>query len=340
MIRTTRIAMLALTLAAAGVTLAAAPVGVKLATLVPRNSLWYTALTDMGGAWTKTTEGRVTLTVFAGGTLGDELASIKLMRPDVDSVNAAFLTAPGLATIDDGFNVFSIPFFFASGDEARAVRTALTPVLSKRLEAKGYHLINWGDGGWVQIFSKNEIRSLDDLKKAKLFTGQGDDRMAQWYIENGFHAVPTKSTDIASNMATGLIDATPIPPYPASLIQIYRSANYMLDVRVAPLYGATVVADRVWTRIAEGDRAKMLEAGAAMQQQLDTAVPGQDEKALSDMKLRNPKFSITKLDAASLAAFRVEAERMAVTMRGSMVPTEIYEQAVRERDAFRKSKGK
>ena len=340
MTRTARFAILALILALAAATLAAAPTGVKLATLVPRNSLWYGRLADMGATWAKVTEGRVTLTVYADGKLGDEVASIKLMRPDVDSVNAAFLTAPGLATIDDGFNVFSIPFFFRSGDEARAVRTALTPMLAKRLDAKGYHLLNWGDGGWVQIFSKNEIRSLDDLKKAKLFTSQGDDRMTQWYTANGFHAVPTKSLDIASNMATGLIDATPIPAYPASLIQLYRNASYMLDVSVAPLYGATVVADRVWKGISEADRNKMIEAGVTMERQLDTAVQGQDEKAVADMKLRNPKFSVTRLDDRTLGAFRTESGRLAATVVGNLVPPDIYEQALRERDAFRKSTGK
>ena len=342
MSRNTRLAIFAFTLALAGVTLFAAPAGltVKLATIAPRNSLWYGALTDMGGTWTKATEGRVTLTVFASGTLGDEPAVVKMMRPDVDSLNAAFLTAPGLSTIDDGSNVFGIPFFFRSNEEAHAVRKAMTPVIAKRLEAKGYHLLNWGDGGWVQVFSKNQIRSLDDLRKTKLFTSQGDDRMAQWYTAGGFHPVPTKSTEIASNMATGLLDATPIPAYPASLIQLYRNANYMLDVSVAPLYGAIVVADRAWTRISEADRAKMLDAAVAMERQLDLSVPGQDEKALTDMKLRNPKFSVTKLDENALAAFRAEAEKLAVTMRGNMVPPEIYEQALRERDAFRKSKGK
>jgi TRAP-type C4-dicarboxylate transport system substrate-binding protein len=294
----------------------------------------------MGGTWTKVTEGRVTLNVFPNGALGDEPAVIKMMRPDVDSVNAAFLTGPGLATIDDGFNVFGIPFFFKSNEEAHAVRKAITPMLARRLEAKGYHLLNWGDGGWVQVFSKNPVRLLDDLKKTKLFTSQGDDKMAQWYTTNGFHAVPTKSLDIASNMATGLIDAVPIPPYPASVIQLYRSANYMLDVRVAPLYGAIVVADRAWKGISEADRGKMTEAGAAMERQLDGSVPGQDEKALADMKLRNPKFSVTRLDDKALDAFRTEAEKMAASMRGKMVPEDVYEQALRERDAFRKPKGK
>ena len=144
------------------------------------------ASTDMGASWMKTTEGRVKLTVYEGGTQGDERTVIRYMRPEVDQLNASLLTSPGLAYIDDGFNVFGIPFFFASDAEARYVREKLTPVLSKRLEAKGFQLIHWGNAGWVQLFSKTPIKTLADVKKVKLFTSEGDDRMKQWYSANGF----------------------------------------------------------------------------------------------------------------------------------------------------------
>ena len=46
-----------------------------------------------------------------------------------------------------------------------------------------------------------------------------------------------------------MIDAAPIPPYPALLLQIFRDAKYMLDVHVAPLYGALVVTNEAWNKI-------------------------------------------------------------------------------------------
>ena len=271
---------------------------------------------------------------------GDETTVIRLMRPEVDQLNASLLTSPGLAHIDDAFNVFGIPFFFASDAEARYVREKLTPVLSKRLEAKGFQLIHWGHAGWVQLFSKTPVKTIADLKKVKLFTSEGDDRMVQWYTQNGFTPRALKPTDITTGMTTGLIDAAPSPAYAAAVIQLYRSADYMLDIRVAPLIGATVVAARTWSQISAEDRTKVLEAGQVMEKRLDADVPGQDAKAVDDMKLRNKKFTVVTLDAASLAAFRSEAEKLATTMRGSMVPADIYDQAVRERDAFRKSQGK
>ncbi len=323
-----------------GVHVLAAPVTIRLATLVPRNSLWYNALTEMGATWTKATEGRVKLTVYEGGTQGDERTVIRLMRPEVDQLNASLLTSPGLAHIDDAFNVFGIPFFFASDAEARHVREKLTPVLAKRLEAKGFHLVHWGHAGWVQVFSKAPIKTLADLKRLKLFTSEGDDRMVQWYTQNGFKPVALKPTDIATGMTTGLIEAAPSPAYAAAVIQLYRSADYMLDVRVAPLIGATVIADRIWAQVSADDRAKVLAAGQTMEKRLDTDVPGQDAKAIEDMKLRNKKFTVVTLDAATQATFRAEAERLATTMRGGMVPADVYDLAVKERDAFRKSGGK
>jgi TRAP-type C4-dicarboxylate transport system substrate-binding protein len=335
-----RLALAAAVMLAAGVTLRAAPVTVKLATIVPTGSLWFNALTDMGAAWDRTTAKRVTLVPFAGAKLGDEPTSIKLMRPEVNSVNAALLTSPGLTDIDLGFSVFGIPFFFQSDAEALHVRQKLSPLLAKRLEAKGYHLINWGHGGWIQLFSKAEVKTLADVQRMKLFTGQGDEKMVQWYTKNGFNPVPTRPTEIATALSTGLVEAAPSPAYAASVMQIYRGANFMLDLRIAPLFGATIVTDRVWREISPEDRAKVLEAGSAMEKRLDAEVPAQDTKAVGDMQARNKKLQVTRLDPAAAAAFRAAADKLTGTMRGSMVPEDVFDLALRERDAFRKTQGK
>ena len=85
--------------------LSAAPVNIKLATQAPPNTTWHKALLDMGDAWMKTTDGRVKLTVYAGGTQGDEAATLKMMRPGIDTLQAGLYTSGALASIDDSFNV-------------------------------------------------------------------------------------------------------------------------------------------------------------------------------------------------------------------------------------------
>ena len=166
-----------------------AAVTLKLATQAPVNSSWHKALLDMGAEWDQKTSGRVKLTVYAGGTQGSEDATIRMMRPGVDQLQANLLMLPGLSRIDDTFNVFGIPFFFESDAEGEYVLQKMTPYLEQRLDAKGFKLLSWGSAGWVQLFSKKPMASLADIKNSKLYTSQGDDRMTQWYKANGFHPV-------------------------------------------------------------------------------------------------------------------------------------------------------
>jgi TRAP-type C4-dicarboxylate transport system substrate-binding protein len=149
--------LLLASLAAATVPLFAAPVDIKLATLVPANTTWHKALLDMGNTWSTDTDGRVTLTVYPGGTQGDEATTIKKMRPGFDTLQASFLTAAGLGELDESFNVFAMPFFLETPDEELAVEQKLTPLLEQKLQARGFHLLCWGSGGWVQLFSKKPV---------------------------------------------------------------------------------------------------------------------------------------------------------------------------------------
>jgi TRAP-type C4-dicarboxylate transport system substrate-binding protein len=335
-------AVLAVALASVAVApaLGRAPVTIRLATQAPVNSAWHKALLDMGADWDTKTSGRVKLTVYAGGTQGDELATIRMMRPGVDQLQANLLMTTGLGQIDDGFDVFGLPFFFESDEEAVYVQQKLTPTLEQRLDAKGFKLLSWGSGGWVQIFSKKPVKTLDDVKQTKLFTSEGDDKSVQWYKANGFHPVALAAKDIPGQLRlpTGMIDATPSPPYPALVLQIFRDAKYMLDIRVAPLLGAIVMTKTAWSKIDPPDQKVVVDGAKAWERRILTDAPKLDSESVATMKTRG--LTVTTLDAKTTAEFRAAVEKLVTTMRGNIVPADIYDMAVREREAFRKTKGK
>lgn len=312
-----------------------APPNIKLATLAPANSPWTSALKDMGAAWEKATDKRVRLTVHAG-TIRRESEAIERMA--LDNLQAATLMVAGLAEIDEAFNVFGVPFFFDSDAELAHVQQKLTPLIQERLRAKRYHLINWGNAGWIQLFSKRPLRTLDEVKKAKLYTTEGSPKMVQWYTANGFHAVPLPAGEIPKQLKLpiGAIDAAPMPPVYAVALQIFRDASHMLDVRLAPLVGATVMTDAAWSKISPEDRAKMLAAASEMEQQIATQAPGLDAKSIAAMKTMG--LQIVTLDPKAVAEFRGAAENLGTSQRGAMIPADVYDVAVREREAFRKAK--
>lgn len=331
------IAAFAATLAT--VPLLAAPLRINLATLAPASTTWHKALLDMGATWKKMTEGRVAVTVFGGGNL-DEETIITKMRPGFETVQAAFLTASGLAVIDESFNAFSIPFFLESDAEEQAVEARLTPLIEQKLQAKGYHLLAWGTGGWVQVFSKKPLRSLADVKAAKLYMSKGSDLWLAWYVKNGFHPVALLPANIPEqlSLATGMIDTAPAPPYVASTLQIHKDAKYMLDLHIAPLPGALIIANSAWNKISPEDRIKVTAAAKVFEARVRAETPAQDAEAVKVMTAAG--LQVITLDAAAKAEFRAAANQLLSTLNESMVPKDVLTLATEERNAFRKAKGK
>jgi len=316
--------------------IAAALVRVKLGTLAPEDSPWTSALRSMGASWAKATENRVSLTVFAG-TIPSESSAIA--RMSVDNLQAATLMVGGLAEIDHAFDVFAIPFFFESDAELVHVQQKLTPLLKEKLAAKKLRLVHWGNGGWVRMFSKSSVRTVADLKAAKLYANEGDDRWVRWYTANGFNAVPLAPGEIPKQLKlpTGAINSAAMPPVYAVALQVFRDAPYMLELPVAPLVGATVMTDVAWEKISPADRDRMLEVALQMERQIGEQALALDTKSIDEMT-KSGVLKPTTLDAKDSGTFHATVEEMINTLRGAIVPADVYDLAVKERDAYRKAK--
>ncbi len=301
---------------------------VKLATVVPQGSVWDKGLKQMGDEWKDATGGRVMVTVYPGGSQGDESTVLRKMR--LDALQAAAFTAVGLGGIDPAFNVFDLPFFFDSYDELNYVTDKLTPAIRKRIEAKGFILLNWGHGGWTQIFTKKPVQSVDDLKHVKLWTSAGNDRMVQWFKANGFEPRAMAMTDILTGLTTGMLEGLPTTPLAAMLFQWDRQTPYMLELGLGPVIGATVITAKAWNAIPAADRPKLLASADTVAAKLRVDVPKQDADAIAAMTKRG--LTITK---ASGPEWRTQLDSLAKTMRGDMVPPDIFDLATKARDEYR-----
>ena len=321
-------ALIALALSAAP--RAQSPTGlVKLATVVPEGSVWDKNLKQMGEEWKQATGGRVSVTVYGGGSQGDEPTVLRKMR--LDALQAAAFTAVGLGSIDSAFNVFDIPFFFDSYDELNYVIDKLTPVIRKRIEPKGFVLLNWGHGGWAQVFTKKPVQTVDDLKHVKLYTSAGNDRMVQWFKANGFEPRAMAMTDIMTGLTTGMIEGLPTPPLAALMFQWYRQTPYMLELGLAPIVGASVMTAKAWKRIPDADKPKLLASADGVEKRLRVEVPKQDASSVAMMVKQG--LTVTK---ATGPEWRTQLDGLAKTMRGEMVPSDIFDLATNARDEYRK----
>jgi TRAP-type C4-dicarboxylate transport system substrate-binding protein len=303
----------------------------KLATLVPDGSVWDKELRAMAAEVQRQTQGRVVLRIYPGGVAGDDPDVVRKMR--LGQLQAATLTVSGLSDIDDAFEVFSVPRFFASYDELWHVTRALEPMLARRLEEKGFVMLGWGHGGWINLFSKQPVNTPADLQRLKLFSWAGNDEMTQWWKSHGYRPVPLASTDIMTGLTTGMIEALPTTPLAALTLQWYRPTPYMLDLGVAPLVGATVVSKKAWDDVAPADQKIVRQIARQMEQRLQQAIPAQDTKAVEEMSRRGLK--VTHPGPEQMKAWERAAEEFAASMRQKLVPSEVFDAAAKARQAFR-----
>ena len=326
------VALLTLILAPA----ASARTVLKMASLVPDGSVWDKILKDMGAEWQEATDGEVSLRLYAGGIAGDEPDVVRKMR--VGQLHGAMLTVAGLTLIDKSFEIFEIPMFFESYDELIHVLDVLRPELEKRLDAKGYVLLNYGQGGWVHFFSKKPIQSVDDLRQQKLFVWAGNSPMVELWKKNGFKPVPLAATDILTGLQTGMIEAFPSTPLAALSFQWFRQTPHMQGLGLAPLIGATVMSKRAWRRLSPEVQKTLRGITSETEERLNQEIPEQDQRALEQMTKNG--LTVSEVAPEVQDAWRKEAEIFINFKREQMEAKDLLDLARKERDAFRASQGK
>jgi len=305
---------------------------IKLATLAPEGTVWHRILSDQAVEWRRASGGRVELRLYAGGVAGDDPDMVRKMR--LGQFQAASLSVEGLSEIDEAFNVFQIPLFFASVDELFYVIEQLEPMLRERLEAKGFVLLNWGYAGWVHLYSKQPITSVAELRSQKLFMWGADDRTLRIWRQHGLQPVALASTDIMMALQTGMIEALATTPLAALNLQWYRLAPNHLEGGLAPLMGATVMTRRGFNSLPEQDRDALVAAAVRAGNRFREEVPVQEQKALEEMRGRG--LTVTQIAPAGEAEWERSAAALANEYGTALVPAEVFAAARRARAEFRR----
>jgi len=301
---------------------------VKLATLVPEGSVWDKAFRKMGSDWASATNGRVQLRIYGGGMAGDEDVVVRKMR--IGQLNAASLTTSGLGEITDAYKLFEVPLFFQSVDEVIHVLEKINPVLEQKLEEKGFVLLGYGHTGWIHFFSTEPIESIEDLKRLKQFVWGGNNRMVEWWKDNGFKPVALAATEIMPALQTGMVESIPSTPLTTLSLQWFRQTPYMTEMNVMPFLGGTVISKKVWDALSAEDQKAMKEAAAEAEAYLFEEVPRQEREAIAEMEQRG----LTVVSQGDGGWVVDAAKSFREGMRG-IVPSDILDLATAARDAYR-----
>lgn len=304
---------------------------INVGTVAPEGSPWHQILQRTREDWMKLSSGRFSMRIYPGGTLGDEDSMV--LKARLGQLQAVALSAVGLSRLEPAVNCLQIPMLIDSYEEYDYIRERIAPRLEALLEKRGFITLHWSDVGWVHFFTKTPVRTPAELRRLKLYTGAGDPESEKLYREFGLQVVPLAITDLLPSLQTNLIQAFDVPPLFALLDQSFGVAKNMIDLKWAPLSGATVLSRKAWDRIPEGQRAEFIRAARAASEKARAEIRKLGDDAVVEMQKRG--LNVVKLDAAALAEWRREAERAYPKLRGRIIPADLFDEVVRLRDEYR-----
>lgn len=308
------------------------PVLVKMATVAPDGSKYHLILREMAETWKSASGGAVEVRLYPGSVAGDDIDVIRKMR--LGTLNAALLTSVGVAAVDRSVYAVEIPMLYRSYEEVDYVLGKMAPNLEAALEAKGFVVLDWVDGGWLRFFTKTPVTRPDQLKPLRLFAWAGDPEALEVWKGSGFNPVPLPSTEISTALQTGLVSALPTTPQAAVLLQWYAHARNMTDVKWALLIGAMLVNRLTWEKIPAASRPALKAAAREAGKRLREETRQADERDVQAMRKRG--LNVIAIDAGDEAVWRAAAEGAYDRIRGKIVPAEAFDEARRHLAEFRK----
>ena len=320
---------IALAVLLAATSASAQTVRIKLGTLAPQGSTWHQLLQQMAADFSKASNGKVELKIYAGGTQGNEGEMIR--KISIGQLQAASMTAIGLHEITPEPQAEDVPFMIDSYEEYDYVHEKVRAKLEDALAKKGYQVLQWGEVGFVYLFSTQPYRTPADFGKGKVFTWNGDPGAEAAWKAAGFHPVVLSSTDLIPSLTSGMINIIGEAPLYAYTTHIFDRANHMLNLHWGFLTGATVVRKDTWDRIPADVRTKLLAIAEEYGKKTREDVRKENADAIEQMKSRG----LTVDEPADVEAWQKAAAKAADVVRGKVVPAAIYDEVKKYRDEYR-----
>jgi TRAP-type transport system periplasmic protein len=296
-------------------------VKIKLATMAPAGSAWDELLKELQADWSRASNGRVELHIFPGGIAGDE--GVVVQKMGVNNYQAALISAHGLSMIERSTRVLSIPRVLRTDTEYEHALELMAPELEKRMDAKGYEVLFWAEGGWVKFFVPTPDPTLAGVKEHRLFSWAGDSEGLALWKKAGFNVVPLPNAELMTGLQTKMIDAFDTVPYYAVASQAFRHVQYMIDMNWTALPGAFIITKAAWDQIPEDLKPILKQISAKYSERFRIETMKMEQDAVEAMKARG--LEVITPPPAVVAEWDQAMEKLYPDVRGYYVSAEDFD---------------
>ncbi|MEJ2686876.1 MAG: TRAP transporter substrate-binding protein DctP [Gammaproteobacteria bacterium] len=307
----------------------------KFATLAPAGSTWMNLLAAWGKEVKARSHGRLVFKFYPGGVQGDETDVLQKIR--FGQLQGAAFTGYGIGHIYSPARVLEVPFLFRNYGEIDYVRHHLMPSFRRGFKQHGFRLLGWMEVGFVHFFSKQPIRSLDDLKKRRIWLWQGDPLGQAFFDASDLAPVPLSITDVFTSLSTGLIDTVYCTPLAAIALQWFTQVSYMTRLPMADGIGALVVSNRFFDRLPP-DLQKLLQStGRETGHKLIEATRKDNRKSLKVLQRQGIKFTLPADHVDPKTLYKIRDKAAATLMASGYIPKAEFQRTKKLLAKYRRS---
>jgi TRAP-type C4-dicarboxylate transport system substrate-binding protein len=300
----------------------AAPAVIKTAVVTPEGSTWVKVLRQMAAEVKDQTQGAVDISIYAGGVSGDEADVLRKMQ--VNRIHAAGLSGVGLGIILPEVRVLEAPLLFKNDSEIDAVRAQIFDYFAAAFLKKGYVLLGFTEGGWVYLFSQQDLGREEAFKSAKMWVWEGD-KVAETLLRNfGVRTTPLHIAEVNTGLETHMIDSFYAPPLAAIAFQWHTRVQYLLDFPLVDSTAGLLMSRRAFEALSTEQQAILKQSAGKHCRQLVDLTRKENRDALD--VLQSQGLTFVQPTQEQLITFQSDARKTYAQSIPDLYPQALFDQ--------------
>ncbi len=239
----------------------AEPTVVRVASMAPDGTAWARELKAYARDAEALAGGDLHMKLYLGGIAGDESAVPSRIRKGQLDGEMAAVTCERMAP---SLRVLRVPGMIRRRDEATYVIDRLRPMVEAEFRKSGFALLGVTWFGSDILFTRTPVRSMEELRKQRLWIWNLD---LVWRAEMqhlGLHVVPLPVDEAERAYDDGRIDGLLALPSAALVYQWSARSRYFTDLPIATMAGCNFVSNTVFDALPMASQAALRQAAAKL----------------------------------------------------------------------------
>ncbi len=267
----------------------------KIATLSPDGTTWMRVMREGAKEVAKQTRNEVRIKFYPGGVMGNDTAVLRKIR--IGQLHGGAFVSGSLSKYYPGNQIYNLPLIFKTYKEVDYVRKRMDPIIMGGLEQNGFVTFGLAEGGFAYLMSQKPVRSIEDLRKQKVWIPDNDTTSLETLKTFGVSPVPLSLADVRTALQTGLIDTVTISPVGALALQWHTQVNYVTNIPLLYVYGMLAVDRKAFSKFSPESQSTLRDIMGKAFRRIDRQNRVDNDKALEALKRQGLQFILPSMDA-------------------------------------------